>query len=383
MLSFFYIKLTNYVKHDKILISIRICENQKGEHTMSLQRKLKKVSAKNRLRKCLTRKIGKIFEELPPKYYDEILCSLDEGELENLMLELNEQSQSYFWKCLSSITLANLLKRGSECGKEICEFMPNYKLEQVIEQDSEVAWKFFIYLEPGAFFQKALVLETLTTSGLEKFLDNIMVYANYARPKAFNEFLAFLNDRDYYDEVQEVYRKMAAISKFTIARFLNSSEVTPEIGINVFSYLEDRKKTEEVYRRMKSEKLYEILKESDFLLLYKKVYLPIENFSTEAQEELFCIMKGKEIKSFDSFFSIQAIASLYRVLKPEDKVYLIRGMCLENISKLYAFLNKEEQESFIELLDNGRFRELLKHLLNKEELSYFERLVLKELSQKA
>ncbi len=382
MLSFFYIKLTNYVKHDKILISIRICENQKGEHTMSLQRKLKKVSAKNRLRKCLTRKIGKIFEELPPKYYDEILCSLDEGELENLMLELNEQSQSYFWKCLSSITLANLLKRGSECGKEICEFMPNYKLEQVIEQDSEVAWKFFIYLEPGAFFQKALVLERLTTSGLEKFLDNIMVYANYARPKAFNEFLAFLNDRDYYDEVQEVYRKMAAISKFTIARFLNSSEVTPEISINVFSYLEDRKKTEEVYRRMKSEKLYEILKESDFQLLNGEAQLPIENFSTEAQEELFCILKESG-RRFDDIFDVRRIVSLYRVLEPEDKLYLIEHMLLDNVREFYEILEKDEKEELIELLDKGGSELIIEYVLKRKDISYFERLVLKELSQKA
>lgn len=318
-----------------------------------------------------------LFYELTPVFYEEFINSLSESQFRELMNELDGEQKKLLWGSISEPCVAYIFGAILEYDTDsLLKFVPYSKWRTIFDSN-------FVRLFMGTKDNEYGILKEASSKVLEEF---VIWESERKEEGGIKKLFDFLTAETYSEEELNVYEKLAQMTPQTIAILFK--EANFEVIRNVLEKMEH----ENIYavcQIVEDEKLFEILKATNFSVLDYGTDFPVWRLSKEEQRELCAVLRESKEVDINKLFDRQNIAELYANGNWSDKEYIVLEVLADYKEEyvFYGFLSKSDKMEMIEILFDYGKEAIVKDILEKKKekgckLDFFEKIVLKQLKNK-
>lgn len=325
-----------------------------------------------------------IMDTIHPSFYDTFASKLSIEALESTLKQLDriEPLYSEFCRHLSNQTIVKILNSIWNF-PTFLEKMPEDRVNDFINSEAK-DWCVANFSD-FEFPEQLEMFSRFSEKGLEKF---------------FSEILE--NHTEYISEISYVFRKLEAEGADEIfekmyempAALLSQLIEMGELEMNgILLRKMSENKITAICCQTESDKMYKVLEKSDFEVMYscQKPSIICHKLTEQERQELFAkLQKNAEGKLKKILlFEFECLMAFYHAVSPKEKTYILDEVLLaEDFGRMYEKLSKEEQDEVFELIlsediseEKGKKlrQQAVDFLEKKENLSYFEKITLKDL----
>lgn len=332
----------------------------------------------------------KWYNILPRNYY-EVICSLDEEDLDLLLRclrSLSMHAKEEIWNYIPNAELAEILKKNRSMNATIFEQMSDQRKAILFNDKLRMSdcCEVFNQSKPQ---QKLQIVDIFSIESLSDFFKALTTEGE-------ETFLYFLQElysaEDVEEEKQAIFLKIANLPAEVLAKIFQEADA--DVEREILRYMTEEAK-QELCRNFHGD-VYILLEETDFALLDYLEEFPRWNFDEAEMQDFFCNLEEREV-NIKKALSVEWLQTIYVSVKDcriREKI-LFQYLNCHDMLNLYGQLPVTDKMEMLEIMtgrkaagqyDNDKKFYMLQnvnYILEETEkssgLNWFEELLLKDL----